>query len=180
MTVGKQMNNRIVLPAGPNDFPKTGDLLLSFDNFRNELPLLFVTANIQKDPPCILADHGRNNGLAGQSQAPAVLISKDGKFSHWRWMVAEHGFRDAEPWPYGTKIDTNRLANRGWSTSSTNHETRGEIVEEIPESVQRFVNVSIDGWRNFLYGDRTLANEANMAHDPEMTVERLGAEMEQL
>ena len=51
MTVGKQMNNRTVLPAGRNDFPKTGNLLLSFDNFRNELPLLFVTANIQKDPP---------------------------------------------------------------------------------------------------------------------------------
>ena len=171
--------------------------------------MLFVTANIQKVPPCVLANHGRNNGFAGQSQAPEVLISKDGKFSYWRWMVAEHGFRDAEPWPYGhmpacflrdkeiaqqryaaaepldfaaegTKIDAYSLASRGWSTSSTNHETRREIVEDIPELVQRFVNVSIDGWRIFLYGDRTLANEAIMAHDPEMTVERLDAEREQL
>lgn len=207
--VGKRMNNLTVLPAGRSDFPKTGNLLLSFDNIRNELPMLFMTANIQKDPPCVLANRGRNNGFSGQSQAPAVLISKDGKFSYWRWIVAEHGFRDAKPWPCGhmlarllsdkeiaqqryaaaepldfaveeTKFDTYRLANRGWSASSTNLETRREIVEEMPELVQRFVNVSIDGWRNFLYGDRTLANEAITTHGPEMTVERLDAEMEQL
>ena len=171
--------------------------------------MLFMTANIQKDPPCILANFGRTDGSAGQSLAPVVLISKDDKFSYWRRMVAEHGFRDEEPRPYGhflacflsgkeivqqrysaaepldfaveeTKFDTYRLANRGWSASSTNLETRREIVEEMPELVQRFVNVSIDGWRNFLYGDRTLANEAITTHGPEMTVERLDAEMEQL
>lgn len=46
--------------------------------------------------------------------------------------------------------------------------------------MQRFVNVSIDSLRNFLYGSRTLANEAIMAHNPEMAVERLDAEIEQL
>ena len=79
--VGKRMNNLTVLPAGRGDFPKTGNLLLSFDNIRNELPMLFVIANIHKDPPCVLANHGKNNGFSGQSQAPAVLISKDGKGS---------------------------------------------------------------------------------------------------
>ena len=97
--------------------------------------------------------------------------------------IAQQRYAAAEPLDFaaeGTKFDTYRLANRGWSTSSANLETRREFVEEKPELVQRFVNVSIDGWRNFLYGDRTLANETIMAHGPEMTVERLDAEMEQL
>ncbi len=80
----------------------------------------------------------------------------------------------------GTRIDTYCLPSHGRSTGSTNQETRRELVEETPEVVQRSVNVSIDGWRNFLYGDHTLANEAIMAHDPEVTIGRFDAEMEQL
>lgn len=89
----------------------------------------------------------------------------------------------AEPHEFaevGVRIDTYRLPTHGRSTGSTNQETRRELVGETPEVVQRSVNVSIDGWCNFLYGDHTLANEAIMAQDPEMTVGRFDAEMEQL
>lgn len=57
--------------------------------------MLFVTAKIQKDPQCILANHGMNKGFAGRSLTATVLISKEGKFSYWRRTVTEHCFRDA-------------------------------------------------------------------------------------
>ena len=208
MMGGPQMNNRPMLPAGRIDFLMTGNLLLSFDNVRNDIPTVAVAAFFQKDPQCLLAHSGVYDGFAGLSEAPTVLISKDGQFSFWRWMVAEHGFRDEQLRPYGynlaqflgdksivqqgyataeplyaaaagAEVDTYLLADQGWSTYSTTLETRWELVENNPDLVQRFVNASIEGWYNFLYGDRTLAYEAIIAHNPEMTVEKLNAEMEQ-
>ena len=208
MMGGPQMNNRPMLPAGRIDFLMTGNLLLSFDNVRNEIPTVVVAAFFQKDPQCLLAHQGVYEGFEGLNQAPTVLISKDGQFSFWRWMVAEHGFRDEQLRPYGynlaqflsdetivqqgyataeplyaaaagAMVDTYLLADQGWSTYSTTLETRWDLVEENPDLVQRFVNASIEGWYNFIYGDRTLAYEAIMAHNPEMTVEKLDAEMDQ-
>ena len=208
MMGGPQMNNRPMLPAGRIDFLMTGNLLLSFDNVRNDIPTVVVAAFFQKDPQCLLAHRGVYDGFEGLNQAPTVLISKDGQFSFWRWMVAEHGFRDEQLRPYGynlaqflsdeaivqqgyataeplyaaaagASVDTYLLADQGWSTYSTTLETRWDLVEENPDLVQRFVNASIEGWYNFIYGDRTLAYEAILAHNPDMTVEKLDAEMEQ-
>ena len=71
---GRQTDNRTMLPAGRIDFLKTGDLLLSIDDFANDFPVPLVTANIREDPRRILANHGMNDGFAGRSQTPAVLI----------------------------------------------------------------------------------------------------------
>ena len=208
MMGGPQMNNRPMLPAGRIDFLMTGNLLLSFDNVRNDIPTVVVAAFFQKDPQALLAHRGVYDGFAGLAKAPTVLISKDGQFSFWRWMVAEHGFRDEQLRPYGynlaqflgdtsivqqcyataeplyaaaagATVDTYLLADHGWNTYSTTLETRWDLVRENPDLVQRFVNASIEGWYNFIYGDRTAAYEAIMAHNPEMTAEKLDAEMAQ-
>ncbi len=208
MMGGPQMNNRPMLPAGRVDFLMAGNLLLSFDNVRNDIPTVVVAAFFQKDPQCLIAHSGMYDGFAGLSEAPTVLISKDGQFSFWRWMVAEHGFRDEQLRPYGynlaqflgdksivqqgyataeplyaaaegAEVDTHLLADQGWSTYSTTLETRWDLVENDPDLVQRFVDATIEGWYNFLYGDRTLAYQAIMEHNPEMTVAKLDAEMAQ-
>ena len=209
MMGGPQMNNRPMLPAGRIDFLMTGNLLLSFDNVRNDIPTVVVAAFFQKDPQALLAHRGvYEGGFAGLAQAPTVLISKDGQFSFWRWMVAEHGFRDEQLRPYGynlaqflsdtsivqqcyataeplyaaaagATVDTYLLADNGWNTYSTTLETRWDLVRDNPDLVQRFVDASIEGWYNFIYGDRTAAYAAIMAHNPEMTVEKLDAEMAQ-
>ena len=205
---GPQAQNRPMLPAGRIDFLMTGNLLLSFDNVRNGIPTVVVAAFFQKDPQALLAHSGVYDGFAGLNEAPTVLISKDGQFSFWRWMVAEHGFTDEQLRPYGynlaqflgdtaivqqgyataeplyaaaagAEVDTYLLADHGWSTYSTTLETRQQLVEENPDLVQRFVNASIEGWYNFIYGDRSLAYAAIMDHNPEMTVEKLDAEMDQ-
>ena len=79
----------------------------------------------------------------------------------------------------GAEVDTFLLADQGWNTYSTTIETRRQLVEENPDLVQRFVDASVEGWYNFLYGDRTAAYEAIIATNPEMTVEKLDKEMTQ-
>ncbi len=70
----KQMDNRTMFPAGRIDFLKTGNLLLSIGDIANDFPVFFVTANVREDLQRILANHGMNDGFAGLSQTPTVLV----------------------------------------------------------------------------------------------------------
>ena len=45
------------------------------------------------------------------------------------------------------------MADFGYDTYSTTIETSQKLVDENPDLVQRFVNATIEGWYNYLYGD---------------------------
>ncbi|MFG6080091.1 ABC transporter substrate-binding protein [Paracoccus litorisediminis] len=206
---GPQVNNRPMLPAGRLDFLMGGNLLLSFDNVRNGIPTTVVAAIYQKDPQALMAHKGSYASFADLAKAPSVLLAKDGQFSYWKWMVDAHGFRDEQVRPYnynlaqflqdkqmvqqsyataeplyaaeqGAPVDVFLLADQGWSTYASTIETRQQLIEENPELVERFVNASIEGWYNFLYGDRSKAYDAIMAANPEMTKAKLDAEVQQM
>ncbi len=94
----------------------------------------------------------------------------------------QQGYGTAEPLyaaAEGAPVDAWLLADQGWNTYSTTIETRDQLIEEDPDLVRRFVDASIEGWYNFLYGDRAAAYEAIIADNPELTVEKLDAEMAQ-
>lgn len=203
---GPQVNTRPMLAAGRLDFLMGGNLLLAFDNIRNDIPTTVVAALFQKDPQAFMAHKGQYADFAALTKAPSVLVSKDGQFSFWQWMVDSHGFQNEQLRPYGfnlaqflsdpkmvqqaygtaeplyaakegAEVDVFLLADQGWSTYGSIIETRSELVETNPDLVQRFIDASIEGWYNYLYGDRTAAYQAIIAANPEMTVEKLNAEM---
>ena len=205
---GPQVNNRPMLSAGRLDFIIAGNLLLSFDNVRNNIPTRVVAAFYQKDPQAVMAHAGAYPDFASLTKAPTVLMGKDGQLSFWKWMVADKGFKNEQLRPYnfnlaqflgdpamvqqaygtaeplyakteGAAVDTFLLADQGWTTYGGTIETRQQLIDENPELVQRFVDASIEGWYNYIYGDRSAAYAAIMAANPEMTVEKLDAEMAQ-
>jgi NitT/TauT family transport system substrate-binding protein len=47
------------------------------------------------------------------------------------------------------------------------------MISEHPDVVQKFVDASIKGWVDYLYGDNAAANELIKADNPEMTDELL-------
>jgi NitT/TauT family transport system substrate-binding protein len=206
---GPQVNNRPMLPAGQLDFLMAGNLLLSFDNVRNEIPTTVVAAFFQRDPQVLLAHKGVYKDFADLTNAPKILISRDGQISFWQWLVAEHGFKDEQLRPYsfnlaeyltdkavvqqgygtaepiyakqeGADPEWFLLADYGWNTYSTTVEARNEMIETNPDLVQRFVDASIEGWYTYLYGDNSAGNAAIMAANPEQTEEKLAAEVEQM
>jgi NitT/TauT family transport system substrate-binding protein len=65
------------------------------------------------------------------------------------------------------------LADYGFSAYSTLIETRADLAEKKPDLVQRFVDASIIGWYNYLYGDNKAANALIKKLNPEMTDELL-------
>lgn len=137
--------------------------------------------------------------------APIALIAKDGQFSWWQWLKVTHGFRDEALKPYNYNLGpflankkaiqqgysvaepiyvenqgrfkpvVHLLADHGFSTYSTVIETRVDTVKNKPDLVQRFVDASIVGWVNYLYGNRAAANALMIKDNPEMTVAELEA-----
>jgi len=137
--------------------------------------------------------------------APVALIAKDGQFSWWQWLKVTHGFKDEALRPYNYNLGpflanskaiqqgysvaepiyvenqgqfkpvVHLLADHGFSTYSTVIETRVDMVKSKPELVQRFVDASILGWVNYLYGNRRAANALMIKDNPEMTEAELEA-----
>ena len=65
------------------------------------------------------------------------------------------------------------LADYGFNTYSTLIETRRDLIDKKPDLVQRFVDASIIGWYNYLYGDNAPGNALIKKLNPEMTDELL-------
>jgi NitT/TauT family transport system substrate-binding protein len=62
------------------------------------------------------------------------------------------------------------LADNGFSTYSTTIETRADLIKTKPETVRKFVEASIIGWNNYLYGDNKAANEMIAKINPDSPV----------
>src|SRR5690606_36614174 len=65
------------------------------------------------------------------------------------------------------------LADYGFNPYSTSIEAQRSMVAGRPDIVQRFVDASIIGWYNYLFGDNSAANALIIADNPEMTPERI-------
>jgi len=196
---GPQVNNRPLLPAGKIDFLMTGNLLHSFDNVKNGVPVVTVASLFQKDPQALMAHPGQGYvKFEDLKKAPVAWIAKDAQFSWWAWLKADYGFSDEQLRPYnynlgpfladkksvqqgyaveepisiqkqgGFKPLTFLLADHGYSTYSTTIETRTETVQKNPALVQRFVEASIIGWVNYLYGDHSKGDALIKRDNPEM------------
>ncbi|URI10206.1 ABC transporter substrate-binding protein [Aquincola tertiaricarbonis] len=102
---GPQVNNRPLLPAGKIDFLMTGNLLHSFDNAKNGVPVIVVASMFQKDPQALFAhpDQGYRQ-FADLKTAPTAFIAKDAQFSWWSWLKAEYGFKDENLKPYNYNL----------------------------------------------------------------------------
>lgn len=195
---GPQVNNRPLLSAGRLDFLMAGNLLHSFDNVKNGIPVIAVAAFFQRDPQILMAHDGVYPAFADLRRARTILIGKDGQFSFWQWLKSEHGMRDEQLRPYtfnlaqflrdrevvqqgyassepysaiaaGAKPKVFLLADHGWQTYSTTVETRAELIRTKPELVQRFIDASIIGWYTFLYGNHAPAYALIRKTNPEMT-----------
>lgn len=198
---GPNVNNRILLPAGKLDFFMSANSLQAFDAAEQNIPTVSVAAMFQKDPQVLLAhpDVASFEDLKTRT----LFVSKEGMASYFQWLKADFGFKESQVKPYtfnaqpflvdkrsamqgyvtsepyavekqgGFKPKIFLLADHGFDSYSTLIETRRDLIEKKPDLVQRFVDASIIGWYNYLYGDNTAANALIRKHNPEMSEELL-------
>jgi NitT/TauT family transport system substrate-binding protein len=200
---GPNVNNRILLPVGKLDFFMSANTLQSFDAVAQNIPTLAVAAMFQKDPQVLIAHPDQGIEKFEDLKKLTLFISREGLASYFQWLKAEFGFSEAQVKPYtfnaqpfladkrsamqgyvtsepyaiekqaGFRPKVFLLADQGFSSYSTLIETRRDLVEKRPDLVQRFVDASIIGWYNYLYGDNRAANALIKRQNPEMTDELL-------
>ncbi|MCC6775492.1 MAG: ABC transporter substrate-binding protein [Hyphomicrobiales bacterium] len=198
---GPNVNNRILLPVGKLDFFMSANSLQSFDAVEQRIPTLAVAAMFQKEPQVLIAHPDQGVDRFEDLKKLTLFISKEGIASYFQWLKADFGFNEQHVKPYTSNaqpfLADKRSAMQGYVTSepyaiqkqagftptvvliadqgfdsySTLIETRRELVDNKPDLVQRFVDGSIVGWYNYLYGDNRAANAQIKRHNPEMTDE---------
>jgi NitT/TauT family transport system substrate-binding protein len=200
---GPNVNNRILLPVGKLDFFMSANTLQGFDAVEQNIPTVAVAAMFQKEPQVLLAHPDQGIEKFEDLKKLTLFISKEGLASYYQWLKADFGFSEAQVKPYtfnpqpfladkksamqgyvtsepyavekaaGFKPKIFLIADQGFDSYSTLIETRRELVEKRPDLVQRFVDASIIGWYNYIYGDNRAANALIRRHNPEMSDELL-------
>ena len=196
---GPNDNNRMLLIAGKIDFFMAANTLMSLDAVANNVPLVSVAAIFQKDPQVFLTHPEAKITKLEELKPLTLFVSKEGMTSYYQWLKSEYGFSDKNVRPYtfnpqpfiataqsamqgyvtsepfavekaaGFKPGVILLADAGYNTYSTLIEARVETVQKKPDLVQRFVDASVIGWYNYLYGDNSAANAMIKKLNPEMT-----------
>jgi NitT/TauT family transport system substrate-binding protein len=200
---GPNVNNRILLPVGKIDFFLSANTLQAFDAVEQKIPTIEVAALFQKDPQVLIAHPDQGIDKFADLQKLTLFISNEGVPTFYQWLKADFGFTDAQVRPYtfnpqpflankksamqgyvtsepfaiakaaNFTPEVFLLADQGFSAYSTLIETRRELVDKKPALVERFVDASIVGWYNYLYGNNGAANALIKKQNPEMTDELL-------
>jgi NitT/TauT family transport system substrate-binding protein len=200
---GPQVNNRALLLAGKIDYNMGGSMLDAFSAVQEGLPIITVGAAFQKEPQVILTHPGRVKSFEELKNLDKIFISDGGVLTFWAWMIKAYGFKEEQrevytynsaPFiadvnsgmqgylssePYfvekeaGITPDVWLIADAGYTAYSTTMETMADTVATKPEQVKCFVEGSIKGWYNYIYGDNAAANAMIKADNPEMTDEAI-------
>jgi NitT/TauT family transport system substrate-binding protein len=207
---GPQVNNRALMLAGKVDYHMGGNLLEAFSAVAEGIPVVAVAASFQKEPQVILSHPGKAKSFEDLKNLPVLLIGDAGYASFYQWMIKAYGFTEEQRQPYtfnaapfiadensgmqgylsseplmvekegGFKPDVWLIADAGYSTYSTLIETMADTVANKPEQVKCFVEGSIKGWYNYLYGDNTAANDLIKKDNPDMTDEQIAFGIEKM
>jgi NitT/TauT family transport system substrate-binding protein len=207
---GPNDNNRMLLIAGKLDFFMSANTLMSFDAVANNVPVVTVAAIFQKDPQVFLTHPESKVTKLDDLKPLTLFVSKEGIPSYFQWLKSEYGFSEEKVRPYNFNpqpfIANKQSAMQGYVTSepfavekaakfepgvilladygfnaySTLIETRRDLIDKKPDLVQRFVDASVIGWYNYLYGDNASANAMIKKLNPEMTDELLDYSLDKM
>ena len=196
---GPQANNRMALVAGKADFYMTANLIPSFSALEQKIPVVAVASMFQKDPFVFMSHPGQGFDRWEDLNKATAFVGAEALAGIFQWLRQEYGFRESNVKPYTfnpapfiadkKSIQQGYLtsepfaveqvgkfrpniflaADHGFDTYSTLIEARRDTVEKRPDLVQRFVDASIIGWYNYIYGDNSAANARIKRENPDMT-----------
>lgn len=142
--------------------------------------------------------------------AEEFILGDAGFQSYYQWMIDEFGFDASKRVPYtfnpapfianpksaqqgyitsepfaveregGFVPNLFLVADFGFDTYSTTIEVMQPTIDGKPDAVKCFVEGSIKGWYNYLYGDNAAANELIQADNPDMSDEQIAFSINKL
>lgn len=198
---GPQVNNRALMLADRIQFHMGGDMLQAFNAVKEDIPVVAVAAIFQKHPQVLVAHPDVESWEDLKDKT--LLIGDNGFTSYYQWMIAAHGFTVEQRQPYtfnpapfladtslamqgflssepylvekegGFKPNVFLIADNGYSTYATTIETMQATIDTDPEMVECFVDGSLTGWYNYLYGDSSAADAMILEANADMTQDKI-------
>ncbi len=194
---GPQANNRLLLATGKLDFYMGANMIQAFTSVEQNVPTLSVASLFQKDPYIFMSHPGQGFDRWEDLPKATAFVGKENLTSVYQWLRLAYGFKEERVKPYtfnpapfiadkksiqqgyltaepyavesqgGFKPNVFLLADYGYDSYSTTIDVRSETIEKNPDLVQRFVDASIIGWYNYMYGDNTKANALIKKDNPD-------------
>lgn len=198
---GPQINNPQLLLAGRVDFiMSSGFQALNYA--RENLPAMCIAAIFQKDPQVLISHPNVGHDSFEQMRGKPIMIGAAGRVTYWPFLRARFGYTDDQIRPYtfnmqpfladrqaiqqgflssepyaiqraGVNPVVHLIANAGYENYQTTIEVQTRTVNERRDAVQRFVNATIEGWYDYIYGDPGDANALIKRDNPEMDDDKI-------
>ena len=207
---GPQLNNRLLLISGKVEFYMSANLIPSFTALEQNVPVQSVAAIFQKDPFIFMSHPGQGFDKWEDLKNATAFVGNEALASVFQWLKQEYGFREERVKPYtfnpapfiadkrsiqqgyvtSEPFEVERqgkfkpnvflAADYGFDTYSTLIESRNDYIAKSPSIVQRFVDASVIGWYNYMYGDNRAANAMIKKSNPEMTDEQIAFSIDKM
>ncbi len=194
---GPQVNGMQLLAAGQVDCFMGYDVQ-TMKAREQGIAAVTVAAAFQKDPQ-VMIGHPETVRKMEDLKGKTILISADANTNYWPWLRTTYGLQDSQVRPYTFNIqpfvaDKNTvqqgylssepyaiekeakfkptvllLADHGWTPYSTTIVCMEDTLKKKPKQVAGFVKASLQGWKDYLKGDRSAANALIKKDNPNMT-----------
>ena len=158
-----------------------------------------VMAVFQKDPQVLITHPRTDIKSIADMAGKPIMISDAALDTFWPWLKAKYGFKDDQIRKYTFNlapflVDKSAIQEGYLSSEPYAIEKEGGIEPQVysladagypgyanlvlvpdswiaskPSAVQAFVDASIEGWMDYLYGDARPGNELIKKDNPEMT-----------
>jgi len=195
---GPGIDNQQLIAAGAVDMAMGSNSFFPLNLVQAGAPVKAVMTSFQKDPQ-VLMTHPRDDikTLADMKGKP-IMVADSSITTFWVWLHAKFGFEDAQirkytfnmaPWlvdktaiqqgylssePYmvgkeGVTPQVYLLADYGYPSYAGMVLVPQKLIDTKPAIVKAFVDASIQGWHDYLYGDNKAANELIKKDNPDET-----------
>lgn len=200
---GAGSDSRAQLRGGKIDFLLAADTMRAFDAVTDKAPVVAIAAIFQKEPLALLMHPAPKGAGPDDFKMSTLFVPKGDAPAYLRWLKSERAFADvpvkmlapdmssfiaektsamvgnvmsaplAVEQAGKFKPGVVLLADRGYSAYAGLIQTRASLIDRKPDVVQRFVDASLIGWTNYLYGNPKAGNALLIARNPHASEARL-------
>ncbi len=196
LTGGPEVNVNLLVAGGRVNLGM-GSSFTALNMANNDIDAVTVAAFFQKDPQTLVAHPGQGIETLADLQGKDIMVANFSRQEFWQYLVAEHGFSDAQLQPYaysaapfladpaavqqgyvtedamilGAEMEeppvSILLADYGFPNYATTVFGMSDWIGANRAAVDAFLQATAEGYRQCLDGDPTPARDAIMSANPE-------------
>lgn len=207
---GPGVNVPQLMAGGAVDFGMGSNSFIPLRIVEAGIPVRAVMTVFQKDPQVLITHPREDVTSLADMKGKPIMISDATISAFWVWLKAKYDFSDdqirkytynlapflvdetaiqqgyvtSEPYTIekegGVVPEVYLLADNGYPGYATMVLAPNAWIEESPEVIQAFVDGTIEGWYDYLYGDPEPANALILQDNPEITADVLAQAREKM